>query len=74
MNTPRIVRFDWHRFRCRVERLRAEHDARTPAEAEAATADAFRRWGETPPASFNTRRGAAAAPTDDTNAAGGDER
>jgi hypothetical protein len=66
MTTPRVVRFDWARFRDRVERLRAEHDARTPAEADAASVAAFKRWGETPPASFNNRAATPAGRTDDT--------
>jgi hypothetical protein len=66
MNAPRTVRFDWARFRDRVDRLRAEHDARTTAEAEAVTLDAFRRWGEPPPASFNTGVAPAAGHPDAT--------
>lgn len=48
----RVVRFDWAAFQRRVERLRAEHAARTDEQAAAMTLDAFKRWGVAPPQSF----------------------
>lgn len=53
MNDPHTVRFDWERFRLRVERLRKQHAGRTPHEAAAASLAAFKAWGVTPPPSFN---------------------
>jgi len=61
MTTPRIVRFDWERFHARVERLRAEQNARTQAQAVQASLDAFRRWGVAPPSSFRQELAAVAA-------------
>jgi hypothetical protein len=72
MTTPRVVRFDWDRFHARIERLRAAHDARTPAEAVAASLAAFKRWGVAPPASFVHVMAAAAAVRHDTHQPHGD--
>lgn len=55
------VHFDWERFHERAQRLRAVHDARTPAEAEAVSLEAFRAWGVPPPNTFNNTMAAEAA-------------
>lgn len=60
MNTP-TVHFDWDRFHERAQRLRAVHDARTPAEAVAVSLEAFRAWRVPPPATFNETMAAVAA-------------
>jgi hypothetical protein len=72
MTTPRVVRFDWERFHARVQRLRAEHNTHTPAEAVAASLAAFHRWGVPPPASFVHVMTAAAAGRHDTHQPHGD--
>ena len=58
---PRIVRFDWEAFARFVDAKRAEHEARTPREAVAASVAAFERWGVRPPRSFTHAHGHAAA-------------
>lgn len=49
---PHVWRPDWEAFHEHMERLRLEHERRTPAEAAARSLEAFARWGVAPPASF----------------------
>lgn len=60
-HNPPIVELDWDAFNEHVARLRAEHHARTPAEAVAASLEAFARWGVAPPWSFTEQHPEAAA-------------
>jgi hypothetical protein len=52
MTGPRLWIPDWQAFHDYVERLRVEHETRAPADAEARSIEAFRRWGVSPPRSF----------------------
>lgn len=60
-HTAPIVELDWEAFARHADRLRAEHDGRTSAEAVAASMEAFNRWGVSPPASFVKQHPEAAA-------------